>query len=121
MDINIVFGALISLALLLLIVSLIKKKSVKRFLESNQEVPQLYLQKAIENKVRKITQALREGIAVGDAANSSAEAEYKEIGAELHQLKEQYKQKQISAKAYDRQLEELLERIEYLQDEEDED
>lgn len=120
MDINIVFGALISLALLLLIVSLIKKRSVKTFLQTNQEVPQLYLQKAVENKVRKVTRALREGIAVAGDGTNANEAEYKEIGAELHQLKEKHKHKQISLKAYDKQLDDLLERIEYLEDEDNE-
>ncbi|MCJ8208678.1 hypothetical protein MUY27_03095 [Mucilaginibacter sp. RS28] len=111
MDLNIVFGVLGALAFLLLLVGLLKKRSVKAFMESNEDVPQLYLQKAVENKIHTITKAIREnqGKELGD--------EYQQLAADLHKLKEKYRNKQISLKGYDANLNRMVQKLRYLEEE----
>lgn len=111
MNPQIIFGAIGALAVILIIINLFKRRSVKQFLEANEEVPQLYLQKAVENKVRTLNQTLRQSQSAPVTDEDDNEIDMQEIAVEFNQLKESYKAQQLSLKAYNAKLDKLISRI----------
>ncbi len=114
MDFNIVLICTVFIGALALIINAFRNKAVHKIIEENKDVPQLFLQRTVDNKLRTIQHALRQTI-TDDPGDDPQITKINNLrlamGAELNGLQEDYKNKKISLKAYDHKLEIMLQKL----------
>jgi hypothetical protein len=114
MDFNIVLICTVFIGALALIINSFRNKSVHKIIEENKDVPQLFLQKKVDNKLRTIQHALRQTITddLGDDPQiSKINAHRLALGEELSLLKDSFNSKKITLKAYDHKLDIILQKL----------
>ncbi|NCD70791.1 hypothetical protein [Mucilaginibacter agri] len=114
MDFNIVLICTVFLGALALIINFFRNKAVDKLVEQNKNTPQLFLQKAVDNKLRTIQHALRQTITddIGDDPEITKINNFRlALGQELNALKESYKEKRITLRAYDHKLSVILQKL----------
>ncbi len=114
MDYNIVLICAVFIGALALIINTFRNKAVHKVLEENKDVPQLFLQRTVDNKLRTIQHALRQ-TTTGDLGDDPQLAKINNsriaLGAELDELTTNYRGKKITLKAYDHKLDVILQKL----------
>lgn len=101
------------IGLLLIFIAFFKRRNAHKFMEGNVDVPELYLEKTVENKVRSIQHAMRQIVVGtnGDLQDTRREARMKGVGEDLSKLKEGFRKKEFSLSVYNKKLDELIKKL----------
>ncbi|OKS84859.1 hypothetical protein [Mucilaginibacter polytrichastri] len=114
MDFTIVLICTVFVGALALFINFFRNRSVHKVIEENKDVPQLFLQKAADNKLRTIQHALRQTITNDpgdDPQITKINTHRLALGEELNELLAHYKEKRITLKAYDHKLGVILQKL----------
>lgn len=104
-----------AIGILLILIGIFKKRATHQFMEANVDVPQLYLEKSVENKIRTLHHALRQATVTEGAAMEPAFVKrgnlLNAVGEELSKLKEGFRKKEIDLMLYNKKLDALIKRL----------
>jgi hypothetical protein len=114
MDYNIVLICAVFIGALALIINSFRNKAVRKIIEENKDVPQLFLQRTVDNKLHTLQHALRQTV-TGNLSDDPQLAKINNLrlalSAELDELTNNYRGKKITLKAYDHKLDAILQKL----------